>query len=140
MSTHRESRDQKKYELMLEHNMGKEADDFRAKTLLGKITDINAKVAEEAKTEAKATGSSVKFWIIVSIITGLVLSFAAAIIISNSITRPLKTCMDAAEKIAEGDTDFRLDSSSRDETGMLQAAMTKMVAAIKSLINDLSNT
>jgi methyl-accepting chemotaxis protein len=135
---YRESKDQKKYDIMIEHNLNKEAKDFKtAEDLLGRIIEINTKVAEEARADARKTGDSVKFWIITAIIAGLAVAFTAAFIISGSITRPLRTCMDAAERIAEGDTDFRLDALSKDETGMLQAAMSKMVAAIKSLINDL---
>ena len=57
-------------------------------------------------------------------------------IITLSITQPIAACVAAATKIAAGDTTVTLDSTAEDETGVLQRAMVRMVAALQALISD----
>lgn len=56
--------------------------------------------------------------------------------ISRSITRPIERCVLAAEKIAEGDTAVSLETTARDETGVLLESMTKMTNAIQDMVCD----
>jgi len=70
------------------------------------------------------------------LIIAMILGTALGIMITRSITRPVNVCVDAANRIAAGNTDVRLDTGSKDETGILQAAMQKMVEAINALIKD----
>jgi len=70
------------------------------------------------------------------LIFAMILGTALGIMITRSITRPVNACVDAANRIAAGNTDVLLDSSSKDETGILQLAMQKMVEAISTLIKD----
>ena len=56
--------------------------------------------------------------------------------LTRGITVPLAACVAAANKIAAGDTEVLLNSTARDETGVLQDAMRQMVAAIKALVGD----
>ena len=67
---------------------------------------------------------------------GILLAVGLGLFIARMITRPVNACVEAANKIAAGDTDVLLDTSSTDETGILQGAMQKMVAALNDLIKD----
>ncbi len=55
-------------------------------------------------------------------------------LITRSITRPLAICVDAANRIACGDTTVLLDDTAKDETGILQGAMVRMVVSLKALV------
>lgn len=137
---YREANDQTVYDKMLVLSNKDLRDSFKAaEDLLGKILDINVKVAEEAKKAAKETGSSVKFWIITAIIIGVLIAIFTAVAIARAITIPVMACVRAAESIAAGNTDVELDTSAKDETGILQAAMSSMVSALSSMISDVSN-
>lgn len=74
--------------------------------------------------------------IIVMGIVALVIGIFMGWFITNSIVKPVNACVDAANKIAAGNTDVHLDSTAKDETGILQAAMNKMAEAIQALIKD----
>ena len=73
-------------------------------------------------------------------ITGvaILLSLGIALLLTRAITRPIQACVEAANRIASGNTDVHLDSSGKDETGQLQAAMAQMVAAINAMIEDVN--
>ena len=66
----------------------------------------------------------------------VIIGFLIATFVSRSITRPVSACIEAANRIAAGDTDVALDTTAKDETGVLQQAMAKMVEAINMLIRD----
>jgi methyl-accepting chemotaxis protein len=56
-----------------------------------------------------------------------------SIVITRSITRPLLRAVEVAEAVALGDTDVRVESSSRDEAGQLLAAMGRMVDSTREI-------
>ncbi|MBF0377644.1 MAG: HAMP domain-containing protein [Desulfamplus sp.] len=69
-------------------------------------------------------------------LVGIMVALFLAWLITRGITRPINACVDAANKIAVGNTDVELDTTRRDELGILQVAMQKMVHAINALIKD----
>jgi len=69
-------------------------------------------------------------------IVGILLALFLAWLITRAITRPINACVEAANKIAVGNTDVLLDTTRGDELGTLQAAMQRMVEAINALIRD----
>ncbi len=76
-------------------------------------------------------------WLILSMgIIALLLGGALAWFITRSITRPIAACVEAANQIATGNTEVQLDTTAKDETGVLQTAMAKMVEAIKAMATD----
>jgi len=72
----------------------------------------------------------------------LAISIAAAIflalVVSSHVSKPLQRLVSGANKLAEGDTDVRLNIYSRDETGVLAKAFEKVVEAIRLLLADTS--
>lgn len=74
-------------------------------------------------------------------VAGVLLMFAVIILISRSITEPIKTVVAAAGRVADGDLDIKLDAiSGKDEVGMLAAAFTKMAGDLNHYINELTKT
>ncbi len=59
-----------------------------------------------------------------------------AIFITRGITRPVGKLVEAAGKMAKGDTDIELDYNTRDEIGVLSSAFREMVGSVKKLIAD----
>ena len=70
-------------------------------------------------------------------IIALLLGGALAWFIARSIVRPISACVEAAHRIAAGNTEVQLDTTARDETGMLQIAMVTMVEAIKAMTTEV---
>ena len=65
----------------------------------------------------------------------LVLGIALSMLIARSITTPLLAAVRAANQVAEGDVDVRVDSTTRDETGQLLQAMGRMIASTKEKVD-----
>ncbi len=65
------------------------------------------------------------------IAVGVILSILLGLIISRSISKPIKSIVAAADKLAEGDVEINLDTSRRDELGILGKSFAKMADNIK---------
>jgi methyl-accepting chemotaxis protein len=60
-------------------------------------------------------------------IAGVIIVFFLTVLITRSITAPILEVVELAKKLAEGQNDFDVPSRGNDETGMLLAAMKRMV-------------
>jgi len=65
----------------------------------------------------------------------LVVGVALSMLIARSITTPLLAAVQAANQVAEGDVDVRVDATSTDETGQLLQAMGRMIASTKEKVD-----
>jgi methyl-accepting chemotaxis protein len=65
----------------------------------------------------------------------LLLGIALSMLIARSITTPLLAAVQAANQVAEGDVEVRVDATSRDETGQLLQAMGRMIASTKEKVD-----
>ena len=73
---------------------------------------------------------------LVMAIIALLIGMLSSLYLTKSISTPLHMCVEAAVKISEGNTAVSLDTTARDETGVLQQSMAQMVAAIRLMIDD----
>lgn len=85
-------------------------------------------------TEQKAESSRRIGWLAI----GVVIFAAAAIVISQlaarTIVTPIRTAALAAERVAEGDLTFEVETKSGDELGLLLSSIAKMVDRLGALI------
>ncbi len=103
------------------------------------VEELDSRQVKEVERLGKLAGDT--YDLAVELILGLMtiallLVVLIAWILTRGITRPVAACVAAANKIAAGDTDVLLDSTAKDETGILQGAMERMVSAIRGLIAD----
>ncbi len=115
--------------------------DIRAsqRTYLEAVSELIAYQTELANAVGRtAAAQATKALVIISVLLAIALlvGIALGLLITRSITRPINACVDAANKIATGNMAVQLDATSKDETGILQVAMQKMVEAINALIKD----
>jgi len=66
---------------------------------------------------------------IVAILTAIVIT----LIITASIVNPLKSAVDAADRLAAGDVSAEINSDSRDELGQLQRSMGQMIQSLRRM-------
>ncbi|MGD9047849.1 MAG: HAMP domain-containing protein, partial [Anaerolineae bacterium] len=72
---------------------------------------------------------------------GLVTALVAALLavfIAGRVTRPVRQLTEVAERMAEGDLDARLFSTSRDEVGQLTRAFNHMAEQIRAQVSSLA--
>ncbi len=78
-------------------------------------------------------------WMILSLLgLAMVIGVTIANRVARSITLPVSSCLEAANRIAAGDTEVTLDTTAKDEVGLLQASMATMVHAIKAMLADVA--
>ena len=93
------------------------------------------------KTEEKVS-ASIRTKISISIVVTLLLILLIAIfsfIITESITKPLRACVDFARTVANGRLDARLTITSGGETGALATAMNTMAENLHSMVKRVSS-
>ncbi|MFA6498607.1 MAG: methyl-accepting chemotaxis protein, partial [Desulfurivibrionaceae bacterium] len=97
-----------------------------------------AKEVERVGADADELAGFTRRLILSMGIIALLLGGALAWFITRSIARPIAACVEAAHRIAAGNTEVQLDTTAKDETGVLQAAMAKMVEAIKAMATEVT--
>jgi len=73
--------------------------------------------------------------IVVSVLC-LLLALGAALVVSRSISRPLRAVVDVLAAAADGDVSARLAVGGRDEVGVMAEAVNTAMAAVSELIAD----
>jgi methyl-accepting chemotaxis protein WspA len=63
-----------------------------------------------------------------------------ALFVARSISRPIQTAVEAAERVAAGDLSVSLEARRKDETGKLLHALGRMVSYLNSLIGQVQRS
>ena len=107
-----------------------------AKKLLSETIDDKVVLADQESDRVSAYVNEM-IWLLISVaVIAVLLAATLGILISRSISRPIHTIVQAAKKLAVGDTDIRLSIKGKDETAQLGDAFAEVVAALKRLIAD----
>ncbi|PKM94762.1 MAG: methyl-accepting chemotaxis protein [Firmicutes bacterium HGW-Firmicutes-1] len=87
--------------------------------------------AEEKSIENSNTANSAIIIMTGAIIFGMIIAILLGIFISNSISKPVKKLVQAADTLALGDVNVKVNSTSKDEIGNLMDAFSRMVNNIR---------
>jgi methyl-accepting chemotaxis protein len=93
--------------------------------------NVKGKVIADAASQTRLT-----MWIIC--IAGVIVVIALTVMVTRSITAPIMEVVAFAGKLAEGENNLAIPVRGEDETGLLFAAMRKMVASNGEMINAAS--
>ena len=108
--------------------------------VLGKLVEMNTRQLNEASATANAQYSSAFTMVVTLLIIATVLTLLFAWLLTNSITRPIASALNAAEDIAEGDLTRTITVDGTDEAGRLLAAMLKMQAKLRDTLQRISGS
>jgi methyl-accepting chemotaxis protein len=100
-------------------------------------------IHKDVRTTEEQVTSSVRIKMIIAGLITLAAIIVIAIfsfIITTSITRPLKACVQFAQDVADGRLDTRLSVSCGGETAVLAAAMNTMAENLHSMVSRVSST
>ncbi len=100
------------------------------------LSKLSEEQGAKAEAEAQAVYENARMNILMATGASLVIGLALGLIRTSSITRPLSRVVSAAERVAIGDVDVRLESTSGDETGILAQAMQRMIDATRGIVAD----
>ncbi len=93
------------------------------------VARMDAKGATVLDAEARTRTT---MWMVC--IAGIIVVFVMTVLITRSITTPILEVVELARKLAEGHNDFDVPTRGNDETGMLLAAMKKMMESNGQMI------
>lgn len=101
------------------------------------LIDFQTKAMEKSGKDAEETvNGAIRLIMILGAIAAL-LTIVFAWVITRSITRPINEALNAAVRLAEGDLTVKLESSSKDEVGMLMSAMQNMINKLTQIIGEV---
>ncbi len=92
--------------------------------------EVSTKGAATATRHAEEMYGNARILITVVLCLGALLGIALAVIISRMISRALRTGVEMADRLAQGDLSMRVDNPSKDEAGQL---LSTMAVTVKSL-------
>lgn len=95
----------------------------------------NARKTSEANTKLTTTLTII---LIIVMIIGVIFSILLGIYISKIISNPINKMVDAANKLAIGNTDVDVNVDSKDEVGILGQSFNKMIEGIKEQVDIVS--
>ncbi|MBX9833512.1 MAG: MCP four helix bundle domain-containing protein, partial [Burkholderiaceae bacterium] len=98
--------------------------------------EFQAETTVSAGQRAEAAASALMRDVLIACAIAIAIAIFLAITIIRSITRPLAQAVEAADRVASGDLSVQLAVHSKDETGMLLAALQRMQ---QSLVNTVSS-
>ncbi|WP_165312953.1 methyl-accepting chemotaxis protein [Vibrio ziniensis] len=105
------------------------------------IESAKASVMKEQDTLGPAleanTDRSIQMTIILSVVA-VIVGMVAAYILTTVITTPIHKAVDAANQLAAGDLTVNVGETSKDETGMLLAAIQNTANRLKQMIGTIS--
>jgi len=100
--------------------------------------DANKSMEEAAGVIQKAT-EHVMFLMLGICLVAVFIGVLLSLLVTRSIKRPLALGVDVANKLADGDLTIEIGATSRDETGMLLAAMGNMVNKLKEIVSEVKS-
>ena len=111
----------------------------RVEDAMQALDDSATHSVDEQKAVIIATGTKART--VMFVVTGLALfvAFVIAIALTRSITGPIAAVVDIAEKLAEGDSEQRVEVRGKDETAQLLVSMKRMIDSNASMVAAASN-
>ena len=102
-----------------------------------KSSDLGLDYLMEMGDKSAEIVSQEKQLIIISIFILIILGVILTYYLAISISRPLESATELAEKVAQGDLRTKFAIDRKDEIGRLSAALDTMVANIKTVVDEI---
>jgi len=105
--------------------------------VLKNVVDFETKMFNDSSADAAKSYKAAFNLMTGVVVVALLVATIAAYLVTRSITQPLNVALGVANRLAEGDLTVRIESTSRDEVGLLLNAMSNMVDKLSQIIGDV---
>jgi methyl-accepting chemotaxis protein len=102
--------------------------------------DYNVKLSAQQVTVSAATYRSAWLELLFAAAVAIALGTAAAILLTRSITEPLRRAVALAGAVADGDLSVAVESSGRDETAQLLQALQRMTLSMNRIVGQVRHS
>ena len=99
--------------------------------LLGELISLNQRLGETNAKDGAASAASARMMILAFLGAGLLISLLVGLLLMKAIVGPVRKMQAAAESLARGDAEVRIEVSSKDEIGLLAQALAVVVETIR---------
>ena len=120
---------------LLMGNMTKAQDDYLKSVT--QLIDYQEELMTKSGEAADKMAASSQTLILAISLAAIVMALAFAWWITRSITRPVRTAVEVAERLADGDLTVRIENDSKDEVGVLMNAMQNMIGKLTQIISEV---
>ncbi|ASU40306.1 methyl-accepting chemotaxis protein [Herbaspirillum sp. meg3] len=104
---------------------------------LNELNKYQDQLMKDASLSVENEYSSARNLIIALTTAAMLLACVIAYLTTRSITQPLNHAVNLAETVAAGDLTSRIDSSAKDETGKLLAALQTMNSRLQQIVGEV---
>jgi len=105
--------------------------------VLQSVSDYETKMFLDTSIDS-AKSYKAAFALMTSVVAAaLLVAVIAAFLVTRSITRPINVAVGVANRLSAGDLTVQIESTSKDEVGLLLKAMSTMVAKLSQIIGDV---
>jgi methyl-accepting chemotaxis protein len=107
--------------------------------LLDKLLAITTEEAQQSKLQGEATAARARIMSLSGVGVGVLLAVLLGVGIARLITRPILIGVQAAEGLAAGDLNQRIDIDQKDEIGTLAKALRHMIAKLAEVVGQVQS-
>ena len=116
-------------------NLGKQYTDYSTK--LHDFIDFQEKLMDLAGTEAEHENARASWTLMVSAALAVLLSVAAALLVTRSVTRPVAAVVADLKAVAAGDLSVKVTVDRGDELGEMQRALAETVSSLQRVVGEV---
>lgn len=89
---------------------------------------------------ASDTSRNAKTIIMIGTIAIIIISLVVSAVVTGAITKPVKKAVDFADALAQGDMTQRLNAETKDEVGVLSAALNKIAEDLGNMLKQVQSS
>ncbi len=105
---------------------------------LSKLIDMKMLQAQETADRNTASAAAATRIMIILISIAVILAVALGFFIARTISKPVQTLAQAADKLAQGDLNVRLEATTQDEIGILSKSFGIMVDNLNEILGEIN--
>ncbi|OYT99971.1 MAG: methyl-accepting chemotaxis protein [Burkholderiales bacterium PBB1] len=107
---------------------------------VNKDVQFQSQGGDASYKESQSNYESTRNAVIGLIVAAVAIGATLALLITRSITAPIRQAVQVAETVAAGDLSSRIESQSKDETGQLLAALRTMNDSLVGIVSSVRNS
>jgi len=109
------------------------------RSLVSTLRELATAVEERTNHNAEVLADKSKMMLGITSVVSVVVSILLALLIASLIAKPINIMTEVANNVAKGNLDVNIDTSTKDETGMLAKSFADIVNIVNSLTTDLKD-
>ncbi|MDL2248733.1 methyl-accepting chemotaxis protein [Tyzzerella sp. OttesenSCG-928-J15] len=103
-----------------------------------RLAEISAEYTELQKTTQKEFEAWIKVVLILAVLAVIILLVVVSLYMTSYIKKSINKMVEATENVAQGRLNVNLDTSRKDEFGILSGNLQKVIMTLENLIRDLN--